>query len=304
MDAQARAGIDLYGRVMRYAEVEQFNGRYRLLRLGSCDFEFEAARELFEEENPAHLDTVAEAIGDVFSGTVATELRLAVHPPVGQVFFSPCEASLPEAACRARFEREAALLGGQEPAAFHLAVDAAREQVLADETVRWYQVLMLPRRIHTRLEKVLRVLPAPRRRSVTSMQGVAQVVNRLAQRAALTPAGRPFVLAVGWYPSHTEYCLCEGGAWQFCHHAPAGPPSDALYFALALLVRQRIEPGQVGRVFFYGVGLADGAGDLFAQVFGVTPEKLNAVPVVDLDPGSLSASFDVEAYAPCLGITL
>ena len=41
METPARAGIDVYGSALRYVELERFGARYRLLRLGRCDFDFD-----------------------------------------------------------------------------------------------------------------------------------------------------------------------------------------------------------------------------------------------------------------------
>ena len=37
------AGVEFSGSVMRYAEIEQAESRFRLQRLGNCEFEFDAA---------------------------------------------------------------------------------------------------------------------------------------------------------------------------------------------------------------------------------------------------------------------
>ncbi len=289
---------------MRYAEVEQYNGSYRLLRLGSCDFEFEAGRDIFDADRPAHLDTIAEAVADVFGGTVATELRVAIHPPVGQAFFSPCAVSLTPAACRQQLEREAVLLSGQDPAAFSLATDPVREEALPDgETVQWYQTLVLPRTVSDRIGEVSRVLQVALHRPMTSMQGVAQVLTCLARRQP-QPPGRPLTLALGWYPARVEVVVCRGHSWVTSLALPGGPAADVLFATVMLLHRLQIDPGDVGQVYVYGIGIQPDAFDLFERAFGAPPEKLNAVPVVNLDPASLAVNFDVEAYAPCIGICL
>jgi hypothetical protein len=306
MDAQARAGIDLYGSGMRYAEVEQIDGRYRLLRLGSCDFEFDVAHEVFENREPAHLETVSEAIGDVFSGSVASEVRVVTHPPEGLAFFTPVAAGTPAPAAETQLRREAALLTeGGRFGGVHLTSDVACEATLPDgETVTWHQVLAMPRVIHTRFEQVLRVLPAHAFRLMTSMHGVANTLNRLVSKGLAPPEDAPYTLSLGWYPTHVECLLTRMGQWRFSQHFDPGAPADAAYFTLALLDHLGLTPSEVGRVFFYGVELKVGAFELFENLFESMPVKLNAIPVVDLDPSSLSSEFDVEAYAPCIGVTL
>ena len=303
MEALARAGIDIYGSVLRYAEVEQYGNRYRLLRLGSCDFEFDVFAEVFEAADPAHLDTVAEAIGDVFTGTASKRLRIAVHPPVGTPFFSPVAPGIGEDVLRRRLFQEAALITGATD--LDLTADSTVTETLPDGSqVTWTHVLAMDRRIQERMASVVRVLPHAAFRPMTSMQGIALALNRLSQRRALSPDDQPFVLALGWYPTHIEYVLCYHGAWFYSHHSLPGTPVDAAFYALALFQHLRLDPKHLGRLFLYGLNVDPRPFDVFASVLQLEPESLNVVPVVDLDPRSLAASFDVESYAPCIGIAL
>lgn len=304
MDAVARAGIDIFGSVMRYAEVEQYGTRYRLLRLGSCDFEFDVFSEVFSAPDPTHLDTVAEAIGDVFTGTISTQFRVSVHPPVGIPFFSPVPPDLPERDRHRRLHHEAALLAGPD-ATLELLADPTVTETLADGSqVMWTHVLALEKSLQERLSFLLRALPQAPFRPMVSMQGIALALQRLSQRGALTAEAQPFTLALGCYPTHLEYVLCYNGVWFYSHHTPPGTPVDAAFFTLALFRHLRIDPRHLGRLFVYGVEVDMAAYKVCEKALGLVPELLNVVPVVDLDPQSLAASFDVEAYAPCIGVAL
>ncbi len=291
---------------MRYAEVEQIDGRHRLLRLGSCDFEFDVTREVFESRTPSHLETVAEAIGDVFSGSMAAEVRVVAHPPTALGFFTPVEADAPVLAAETQARYEAALLTeGGDFGGVHLTTDPAGEQILpGGETVLWHQTLAIPRRIHGRIEQVLKVLPAHAFRLMTSMHAVANVCHYLGQQGMRAPEEAPFTISLGWYPGNTECLITRAGTWRFSNHFDAGTPTDAAYFTVALLDHLGIELAEVGRVFFYGTAMKMGAFEIFGDIFDRMPVKLNAIPVVDLDPSSLSSEFDVESYAPCIGVTL
>ena len=87
MDVRARAGIDIYGTVLRYAEVEQRGPRYQLLRLGSCDFDFDIAEAMLQASPPEHVNLLF--LNDTFGGfidiTDASGMNLPDNP-MGHAF--------------------------------------------------------------------------------------------------------------------------------------------------------------------------------------------------------------------------
>lgn len=304
MEAHARAGIDIYGNVLRYAEVEQYGTRFRLLRLGSCEFDFDVGAELLSGGQPQHLETVAEAVGDVFSGSIASALHVALHPPGCYSFFTPVPAETPEAARKVRLQQEAAVLAGVETP-LRLTADALySEQIVDDGQLDWVHVLAVEETDYGRLEHILNRLPKPRHRLMASMQAAALVVGHLASGEAEDDGSSPFTLAIGWYPTHIEYTLCRDGRWYFSHYTDAGTGADSAYFSAALLGRLRLTPGAVGRVLVYGSGIDLDDFDILRHVFAVVPERLNPLRVVDLDPASLAPGFDAEAYVACVGAAL
>ena len=320
MKTQVRVGIDIHGAALRYAEVEQHESQYRLLRLGSCDFDFDVAHVLLRAEETAPLDTLAEALSDVLEGTAATHMNAVLHPPHACSFFTPLNADAGEEERRRRLLEEAALLtraadageadgkeAGEEGNGLHLtthtlsAAPAAVAGAAAD-SVTWLHVLAMRRRAPERLERALSALPQLSRRWMLSTRAVAQVVGRSAHREAASEDD--YALAVGWYASHVEYVLCRGEHWHFSHHTAAGPPVDSAYFAAALLERLGLTPAAVRRVFVYGEEKPLGAFAPLGQIFGAAPQRLNPMPLVDLDPGSLAGAFNASAYAPCVGAML
>src|SRR5690606_14335340 len=114
MDAQARAGIEFSDTVLRYAEVEQYGSRFRLLRLGTCDFDFRLVDDLLHRHHPDALEVVREALQDVFSGSIATSLHAALHPSLTTSFFTSIPAGLSTEERRRRLANEAMLLTGAE----------------------------------------------------------------------------------------------------------------------------------------------------------------------------------------------
>ena len=308
MDVRARAGIDIYGTVLRYAEVEQRGPRYQLLRLGSCDFDFDIAEAVLQGSPPEHLEALTDALNDVFEGSVATRLHVTVHPPTCYSFFTALPVEVTKEERKQRLLREAALLTrSSSPQPLRLTADPVYTETMDDgEAVEWFHVLALNERLHARFDRICRMLPQSRHRMTLSMHAVANAVERIERRAG-EGEGRqqaPFTLVLGWYPTHVEFTLCRHTHWYFSHYSEAAPPADCAYFALALTGRLGLEQSAVGRIFVYGgFKKADDFAGL-AEVFPAVPEPLNPMQLIDLDPDSMAASFDHAAYAPCLGVAL
>lgn len=306
MHVQARASIDLQGAVLRYAEVERYGARYRLLRLGSCDFDFDAAGELLADEAPPHLDVIADAIADVFDGSTAAHLRVALHPPAGHAFFTPLPADLPPDARRKRLEVEALLLTDAEaPHALRLGADSVYHETLGDgRSLEWYHVFAVSARIQERFERALAAFPRAHRRLTTSMSGTAALVGQLETLQPRPDDAPPFALAIGCYPGLVEYTLCQGTRWRFAHYAHASAPSDIVYYATSLLARLDIRPRDVGRVLLYGDAPDPALAALLQAVFHREAVPIDPLAVVDLDPGSLASTFDATGYTPAIGVAL
>lgn len=310
MQAHARAGIDVYQNVLRYAEIEQYGDRYRLLRLGSCDFDFDVSHELLHAEQSTNLETVTEAVRDVFAGSVSEQLNIALHPPGGYSFFTPLDSSYSEAERAARIDQEIDLLT-HEPggaASLRVASDLVFEESMEDgRGVSWYHVWAMKDTVHDRFEHIFKALPYPVNRLRLSMQAAASVVATLNGRLPSRPpaSGRPgYALVVGWYGSHVEYTLCRNGRWYFSHFGSVQSPADSAYFAVTLLRRLGIASSDVTGVYVYGREVSRTDFSVFGAVFDLEPQRLNPIQVVDIDPGSLSADFDAEAYVPCIGVAL
>lgn len=308
MESDVRAGIDMHQAVLRYAEVEQYEARRRLLRLGSCDFAFDVAEEVFRAEEPEYLETVAEAVGDVFAGSFASRLDVLVHPLDCYSFFVPLPAGLEEAERTRRLRQEASLLTQTKAGeGLHLTNERLYSETSEEgEEREWFHVLGIEERTRDRLARIAKGLPRADFRPRLSMHGIASVIAALARSRAVTgpPEEPAFTLAVGWYPSHTEYTLCRGADWYFSHHTPAGSPTDCAYFAVTLLNRLELRPRAVERIYLYGNEVDASQFRLLQSIFGVEPERLNAMYAIDLETEHFTSSFNAEAYAACLGGTL
>ena len=306
MKSDIRAGIDLHQALLRYAEVEHYGSRHRLLRLGSCDFAFDVAAEVFRTDEPEYLGTVAEALGDVFAGSVATELEVLVHPPDCYSFFTPVPVGTEASERRQRLHQEASLLTQDNATeALHLTDELLYTETLDEEQVEWYHVLAIEERIHKRLGRILEAVPDLSYRPRSSMYGVTAAMSALYAREAEKEEPLPaYTLTVGWYSTHTEYTVCHGSNWYFSHYTPAGSPTDCAYFAVTLLNRMKLLPRVIQRIYLYGQEVDVSQFRLLQSIFGVAPRRLNAMHIVDQKAERFTASFNAEAYAPCIGGTL
>lgn len=301
MEVHARAAVDVYDRILRYAEVEQYGSRYRLLRLGSCDFDFDVADEFVSSNKGGNLDTVCDALQDVYAGSVATILSVTLHPPRCYSYFSPHPVHSDPSERDVRLQREAALLAGTETRV-HLTADPIRSQSLkSGGAVDWVHVLAVDERVHRCIAEVARNLPQPGWRLMVGMHAAASTVGRL-QRWTSSEDGRgPFALAIGWYAGHVEYTLCQEEDWYFSKHTDAVPPMDVAYFAVAMLEHLGLTPVQVRQIYIYGNDVDLSIFSDLELVFGLEAHRLNPLAVLDLDPGSLASDFEAEAYVGCVG---
>ncbi len=307
MDAQARAGIDIHGSELRYTEVERYGSRRRLLRLGSCDFDFDVAREVLYVDGSPHLEVISDALRDVFAGSAASTLFVTLPPTGCYSFFTSLQTGLTSEERNERFQQEVALLAGSDTSrAIRTTADALYTELLPDgRNVEWFHVLGVEENVYKRFDLVMAALPQVNYRIRVSMQGAASVLAHTEE--ALKGAGRNhglYVLAIGMYASHIEYTLFYNGKWYFSRHSAATTPADCAYYSVATLKRVGLTPADVEHVYLYGIRYGDEDLSILQAIFHKEPEWLNPIQVVDLDPDSLASGFDAEAYVPCIGAVL
>jgi hypothetical protein len=302
-----------------YADLTQRGEGARLRRLGTCAFDFDVTTALLDPDaapDDALLQRVIERLQDAFDASSAERLHLVVHPPDAFAFVAPTPAdAAPEARRRALVQQASLLTGIRTPGGMHLTTeplhapprrdathpDAATDDAAegdAEATTAYTQVLVVPRAVDDRLGRMVQALPFPAHRWALTTHGAGRLALVLERDyASATLALRPYSLAVGFYPTHTEYGLCHDGQWRYTHHADAHAPGDRVYFALALLKRLGAPVHLVGRLFAYGPDLGAAALAPFGDVFSVAPEPLDPAAALPAD----GAARATPAYAPCLG---
>lgn len=306
-----RAGVELYGRVMRYAEVElgaRGDGAAppRLLRLGACDFDFDVAEALLDLSGPTHLDTVATAVREIFGGSKAEALRVAIHPWRCTSFFSPIPEGTAPADRLEQLKQEAAMLSDAAVGRpLRVTATSVRIEALPDgRRSHWHHVLRLPEAIHARLAHVAKPLGGDRREGGHEVVDTTAAAAAIATRLAHSPESSDdaFALAVGVYADRTEFTLTRGEAWYYGHHAEAGA-LDAAYFGAALLDRLGVAPRRVRRLFLYGDAAEPGMVAPLSAFLDLDAEPLNPLRLFLLAPSEASP-YVLAAYAPCVGALL
>ena len=303
-----RAGVELDGQVMRYAEIE-LGGRGtagpRLLRLGACDFDFDVAEAILDLSGPTHLDTVATAVREIFEGSASDRLVVGVHPWNATAFFSPVLEGAPPVARLEQFRQEAALLAD---------VTASRPVRVRPTPVRieahpdgnryhWHHVLHMPESVHARLEHLAKPFRTSREggHAFVDATGAAAAI---AARVVTMPEDEepPFALSVGVYSDRTEFALSQGDTWHYGHHVEADVRVDGVYFAGAMLGRLGLAPSEIGHLFVYGAVEADTASTL-SDWLGVEAQPLDPLKVFGLTPTDADP-YGLAAYVPCVGALL
>ncbi len=307
MGAYVQAGVDIYRSTLRYAEVESNDDEYRLLKLGSCEFDFDMADVLLKGAQPMYLETLSEALNDVFAESVASDMHIVFHPSNCFSFFTPLFVDLSEEDRKIRLQEEATLLTSHAtPVPLHLTADVVYSETLDNgRVVEWFHVLGIEEQVHKQLGRVLRALPHSSFRFNLSTRGTANAIERIARKENREPSeDAPFTLAIGYYKTHIEYALCRRNRWYFSHHAESSAPADSVYFALALLRRLKLDRAHIGQLYIYGEDIEAEVFSLLQDVFQATPEVINPMEIVSLERKSPGMHFTAEAYVPCIGVAM
>ncbi len=302
MQTDIRAGIELDGSVLRYAEIEHIGERARLLRLGSCDFEFDLTEEL-PDAAPEKLATLGDALEDVFAGSKASSLSVAVHPPAGCYFFAPLPSGMPNAERQAHLKQQASFLMGDPPDLTPHVEDERlyTESLDGNDTVDWFYALVFSEEAYASYAELLDRLPFGSSRPVASMSAAAAVMRRL---QGDEQPGSLYSLAVGVYNSHFEFTLCRGAQWRFAHHAPGGPPEDCAYYVAGLLNRMGVPTDDVERLYLYGRDVDVSAFDAVGEILPVHATRLDIFRALDHNPNGLSKDVSGDAYVTGIGAAL
>jgi hypothetical protein len=307
MSESVSAAVSIQGQTLRFAELERRDDGHVLRRLGGETFPFELSEVLLRADGDAQQAAeVGRVLADVLQGTQARDLRVAIHPPDGYSFFTPISSDVPVRDRKRQLLQQAALVTG---------VRSTKELAMTSDTVRttqdsdgepfmWVHVLAVPDAVERQMTELVDDLPVRTHQWVVSSEAASRVTSRMERTGgSATEALRPYTLAVGQYPSHTEYALSRNREWYHAHYAEeAESPENRAYFAVGFMNRVDVPLNAVGRLYVYGMGVDLRDYVSLESIFGREPAALNPFRAVRHRLDSLPD--DVGAYAPVLGAAM
>ena len=310
------AALEIHGHSLRYGEVVRPDGGLgSIRRLGTCDFEFDAEEAVFGDVAPQNFETVVEAVAEIFSGSNASALRVAVHPPALTGFFTPLPEGMAAAGRHEQLRQEAALLAdvnAAQPVRIRAAPIRTEDIEIAEEPVphRWHHVFHVPEPVHARMTLMARALDMDAYDLLDTTCTAATAIAALDGLAPVPPMAdqpkAPYTLALGAYAGHVELGIVYQGAWYHGHHGPMGAPDDAAYFAVALLDRVGLGTAEIGRFLLYGENTDPGDFQLLTDLLGQEPARFDPLAIFGRSRGGTSGASPelLASYVPCVGALL
>jgi hypothetical protein len=278
---------------MRYAEIERAGSVTRLLRLGNCDFEFDAASELFSPTRPTRLGVIREALSDVFSGTTADVVR-AVIPGDQLVMFQTRVACDSGSAERNRqIALETRVLAGEDADGDLFPTGGTSDD---DEALVPVHVAHAGTHMAKRVMDIGAVFGDVSFQMIPRSTAVHQAMYAVQAQTGWEPS-----LVVGAFDGGTEYQFIQDGDRKGDLVYPVTTPMDRLYFALEALSAWNIRPENVARVVMHGDRVDGPLIDAMNDAWGTRAVLANPGPAVRLEEGRLEASFGFEAFLATVG---
>ncbi len=298
------ASIGFHGHELHYAEVTHA-ATPRLVRLGSCEFDFNIDDTLVGAPESSHLSAMADALSEIFSDTEAEQLHIALHPPTCTSFFAPFSIELPENERNHQILYEVEQLGAFDAAYPPLVLhEPIRRETVNQHTVDWHHILRVDWNLASKIDRLTASLPPSNHLYLTSTRGVMTLLARIANLAAHpTDPSTPYTLSIGAYDTHVEYTLSLNDTWVFSCFSETGLSSDSPYFLVSMLKRLNVVPRRVGRLLFYGPVSNTEHFKPFEHLFVAEPVFLNPMLAFQAQPASPLPSVSA-AYAPCIGAAL
>ena len=304
MDAYVRAGVDITGRAVRYAEVSQCASERRLSRLGRIDVDEEVLGSVLSGRDDERVHAVSEALAEVFSGSEdghgIDDLRIAISPREGHFFRVPVSSDAGPDVRRSCLRQATDLLVAPEKP-LRITADVIRRGAMPHGVEEeWMHVLAVEERLDERLRHLVRDVPAKHTRLMSSAQAAVSMIG-CAETAREGAGEDSCALGIGWYTDRLDYVFCTGKAWRFGGFAEGVEPIDAAYLGAHTASRFGIPPSGVKTVYMYGDTAPDALFSELRAVFGGDIRVLHPAALRDVPVTSPPSDVDVPAYAGCIG---
>ncbi len=292
------AGVEFSHDLMRYAEVEQSDGHYRLLRLGNCEFEFDAASVLFDGDQPELIDAIREAMADIFRDTVATGFRFVI-PSDRQTRFStavPAEADVNLRSALIGYETRL-FTGNREGG----DIFPAHLRSAPESDAQLFAISHIDETVSRALKGLQPVFPNAAFDLSPSMMAATLAFRHVAHHRKL-PASS--YLLVGLGSEGADFVLMKGAEPVTQEWVAIQQPQDLAYRGLLCCSRFGLSWRDIEHVFVYGAPIDQDSVDALASAFGPRVEYINPGLIVGLDADHFGESFPIEAFLPVLGAAI
>ena len=304
MDAYVRAGVDITGCAVRYAEVSQCASGRRLSRLGRIDVDEEVLSSVLSGRDDDRIHAVSEALAEAFSGPKDSngidDLRIAISPREGHSFRMPVSSEAgPDVRRNGLTHAIELLIAPEQP--LRITADVIRHGAMPHGVEEeWMHVLAVEERLDECLRRLVRDVPAQHTRLVSGAQAAVSMIG--CTEAAREGVGEDScALGIGWYADRVDYVFCTGKAWRFDGFAEGVEPIDAAYLGAHAASRFGIPPSGVQTVYVYGDTAPDALFSELRAVFGGDIRVLHPAALRDVPVTSPPSDVDVPAYAGCIG---
>ena len=304
MEVDIRASVHIVGSKLRYAEVEHYGGQRRLLRLGSCEFDYDAARQLFGSGINPDLEPIAEAVDDVFSRLASEELQVVLHPGNVLCFNSVSGTAASQDELTSQVKGEAQyLMNAPQHGVDVSARPLATTSESSDE--QWYSVVAFPSQVKQRLKKAFSRLNGVAWSLQPGPQCAAEVFQQLReQKNSGNDELRGFDLVVGWHEDCVNFSVLRGGDVALSQSMSFMDPADTAYFGLQLFEALDLDQEDCTGVWLYGDVEQVADFELLAVLSGELPKLLNPIELVEIEDSSLLSDFNASGYVPAMGAVL
>jgi hypothetical protein len=292
------AGLSFADRTMRYAEVLHERHGNTLRRLGSCRFDFSVAQSLTRTDSSDYM-TLAEAVGEIFAGTGADLLSIALDPRLCYHFSTSIPFDADESTLTRQVLKELALVADDETPLFVSTESLDRRDLPGGDAVSWVQVFALPETTRSRLRGLADVLGVPIA-ITSSLDAAASFVGYL-EEDTLGVRDTSYSLLLGDHTDYAEFAVCSQGRRRVAGLSMAEDPADGVHALWSFVRRLGLSPADLQTVYLYG----DNQETAFADIpkhSGATLRRLGPLDVVRLNAGA--SATDLASYVPCVGAAL
>jgi hypothetical protein len=298
MVPQSPAGVEFVGNLMRYAEVEYDGDSHRLLRLGNCEFEFDASEVVYSGGFPQRIETIQNALQDVFRDTTSSAFRFALPSSALTRFESLVPSEAQESVARAQIGFETHLMSGGEAEG---DVFPGEPYQKFNPLVTGYAVHHLSQRISERLRVLCEIFPEQTKSHLPSANASVRTFRKLMELGQVSTGN---VLLMGCYPEHTDYIALADGIPVKMITRRTLSDTDRAYFGYEAIHRLPTPGFLRPMVYLYGHTALQPLLGVMAQDVGENVSVLNPGPIVELDESRFEKDFPIQAFVPCLGASI